>query len=150
MESTIFPLGLLLFVRQQRLNNDKLIIDIARLLDTLVPDTGVVSIQKKHVEKLNDLTTDSAQINFPENSEMDAVTYTRILEAQINYELCYDQIASKSTIKKQDFLRQLLVQHHIIKNKLSTESAKAIVDIEVLCKKLKSCKLLIDSNLKFL
>jgi hypothetical protein len=108
-----------------------------------------VSIPKTHVEKLNDLTIDSAQINFPENSEMDAVTYNTILEAQINYELCYDQLGSKFTIEKKDFLRPLLVQHHKIKNELSKESAEAIVDIEVLCKKLKSYKLLIDSNPKF-
>ncbi|MDA8575997.1 hypothetical protein N9L24_03020 [Candidatus Marinamargulisbacteria bacterium] len=108
-----------------------------------------MSISKNHVKKLNDLTTNSAQINFPENSEMDAVTYTTILEAQINYELCYDQLGLKFTIGKKDFLRPLLVQHHKIKNELSKESAEAIVDIEVLCKKLKSYKLLIDSNPKF-
>jgi hypothetical protein len=34
----------------------------------------------------------------------------------------------------------LLVQHHKIKNELSKESAEAIVDIEILCKKLGSVK----------
>lgn len=135
-----------------QLNNDKLnklIYDSAILFNTFFPVTGVVSISNIHGRELNKLTTASAQIKFSKKSEMDEFTYNTILEAQINYELCYDQLASKLTIEKQDFLKPLLVQHHSIKNNLSPESAKAIVDIEVLCKKLKSYKLLIDLNPDF-
>lgn len=126
-----------------------LITSIGKLFDKVFPETGIRYTNKEDCSSLNKLLEDADLIHFPENSEMDAATYTKIFEAQINYELCYDQLVLKPIIEKKDFLRPLLVQHHKIKNKLSKESAEAIVDIEILCKKLKSYKLLIDLNPQF-
>ena|GEM_PF-2371118 len=126
-----------------------LITSSGKLFDKVFPGTGIRHTNQQDCKLLDKLIEDADLIHFPENSEMDAATYTKIFEAQINYELCYDQLVLKHIIEKKDFLRQLLVQHHKIKNELSKESAEAIVDIEILCKKLKSYKLLIDLNPQF-